>query len=80
VPVKQAIEVKTKTVRNSTSLTVSHKGKHYNLREVNNFVRIYENRFQDAVDANKNKIAVSRKLRLDYWKTKQQELLAKLGN
>lgn len=77
--VKQGSKVKTKTVYKAPILMVSHKGKQYNLREVNNFVRIYENRFNEAVGANKNKLAISRKQRLDYWKTKQKELLAKLG-
>lgn len=68
------------TYTNSPPLqTVFHNGKHYGLREVNNFVRIYKNRYLEAIKENKETLAHSRKKRFDYWKEQRDYLLGRLG-
>ena len=58
--------------------TINHKGKRYTLRDVNNFISIYERRMKDALESGKEKVVDSRKETLLYWQGRKQELLKKL--
>ena len=72
---QQETQQKTKTVYLADKHTIEHKGKRYTLRDVNNFVSIYETRVNDALEQGKQRLASSRASVLDYWLNRREELL-----
>jgi predicted PurR-regulated permease PerM len=66
---------KTKTIFLKDKHTIEHKGKRYTLKDVNNFINIYEKRVKESMKKGKMDLASSRKKTLLYWEGRKKELM-----
>jgi hypothetical protein len=64
-----------KTVFVKDDHTIAHNGKRYTLRDVNNFISIYDKRVKEAANRGNKKVSLSRAKTLGYWKERKNELL-----
>lgn len=70
---RQIVNTKTATDKH----TIEHNGKRYSLKEVNNFVQIYQKRYLKAMEEDKTEVAENRGEKLRYWLDKRKFLLTK---
>ena len=67
-----------KTVVIDNTKTIEHNGKHYTMDGVNNFIRIYQKRVNEAHTKGDLNLVKSREDTLQYWNGRKEELLNKM--
>ena len=58
--------------------TIEHNGKRYKLSDVNRFVKTYSERYAESIQRNDTDTAQGRKVQLDYWNSRKNELIEKI--
>lgn len=73
--------VLTKSYKNTEYLdtfTIEHKGKRYKLSDVERFCRTYRDRLKQSERAGDKATAQRRRIQMEYWESRKQELLNKI--